>query len=154
MTSINIYTDGSCNSRTNRCGYGVHFPNNEHPPISRKFNNTPTNQRAELYAIYKALSIATKLVPTPSTINIYSDSEYSIKSVTVWIETWKQNDWKTSAKKPVKNLDIIKPIYRILQTYPHTIKFQHVRSHTNNTDVHSINNAIADQLAKEGSEKP
>ena len=145
-----IFTDGSCNSKSKKCGYGVNFPNKELQNISLPFTIKPlTNQRAELYAIYAALSVATK--KNNLDIHIYSDSKYSIECVTNWINTWKQNGWMTATKKPVKNLDIIKPINNIINKYKGTISFHHINSHTGNDDYYSINNDIADQLAKNGS---
>ena len=58
-----VYTDGSFikNKGGVKCGYGVYFPNNEISNISKKFTKAPlTNQRAELYAIYKAIKKVSK----------------------------------------------------------------------------------------------
>ena len=152
--SIEVFTDGSCMKKKygNYCGYGIYFPNGEIPNISRKFTHSPlTNQRAELYAIYVAL-ILIKKVGQFDNVVIYSDSEYSIKCLTVWIHTWNANKWKTAKNDPVKNQDIIKPLYDILRKFKH-IKFVHVRSHTGNTDVLSVGNEMADKLATQGSMK-
>ena len=79
-----VFTDGSYVRKTNKCGYGVLFPNNDFNNISRKFTHEPlTNQRAELYAIYKAILTVNKN-NSQLPIKIYSDSEYSIKSLTIW----------------------------------------------------------------------
>lgn len=147
---MEIYTDGSYSSTTKLCGYGVYFPNNEYKNISEKFCNKPTNQRAELYAIYAALNSITK---KHDSIIIYSDSQYSIKSCTLWIKKWKENNWKTVTGKPVKNLDIIKPIDDLLNRLETKIEFRHVRSHTNKKDKQSINNDIVDGFAKNGALK-
>jgi len=154
-SNVIVYTDGSCMKGSDgpKCGYGVHFPNKELKDLSRKFKHAPlTNQRAELYAIYKALKKITKNIKF-DVIDIYSDSEYSIKSLTIWINTWKQNNWKTANKKEVLNQDLIKKIDEILQKYPNKIKFTHVRSHTGGLDKHSIGNDVADKLATAGANK-
>lgn len=151
---IIIYTDGACSKGKNiKAGYGVYFPNKEIENISKPFLHEPiTNQRAELYAIYKALKkISDKY--TFDVVKIYTDSEYSIKSLTVWIKTWKQNNWKTSQKKEVLNQDIIRKIDDILQQYENKIKFIHVRSHTGKQDQHSLGNEMADKLATSGANK-
>ena len=95
VSDIIVYTDGSCMGKhKNMCGYGVHFPNAELKDLSKKFTHEPlTNQRAELYAIYKALKRIIKNLKFDS-IHIYTDSEYSIKSLTIWIKNWKKNNWK------------------------------------------------------------
>lgn len=151
--TITVYTDGACseNGKANaKCGYGVYFPNKELENISKPFTMSPlTNQRAELYAIYKALKSITKSVKF-NTIHIYSDSDYSIKSLTVWIKNWKLNNWKTANKKEVLNQDIIKKIDAIMEKYSGQIIFTHVRSHTGKQDVHSLGNEMADKLATKG----
>lgn len=156
MKIIEVFTDGSCMKKKTGtfCGYGIYFPNGEIPNISRKFTRIPsTNQRAELFAIYVALILIKKMIKEFDKVIIYSDSEYSIKCLTVWITTWKHNSWMTSSNKPVKNQDIIKPLYNILQKFKNKIEFIHVMSHTGKTDNKSIGNAMADKLAILGAMK-
>lgn len=153
IDNINVYTDGSCMKKKDgiKCGYGVYFSGGELKNISKSFIYEPlTNQRAELYAIYKALRLITKKFIF-NKINIYTDSEYSLKSLTIWINAWKKNNWKTSGKKEVLNQDIIKKIDdKILSKYKDKITFTHVRSHTGKKDIHSLGNEQADILATNG----
>jgi ribonuclease HI len=149
---IKVFTDGSCNMKQKKCGYGIYFPDKQIKDISEKFTNKPlTNQRAELYAIYMALLKTTKI--KANKIKIYSDSMYSINCATNWINKWKTNGWLTANKKPVKNLDIIKPIDDIITKYKGKIEFIHVPSHTKGKDELSIGNDKADKLAVAGSNK-
>jgi len=150
---IIVYTDGSHMKPSNKCGYGVHFPNNEFEDISRAFTKLPkTNQRAELYAIYKAIYTVNKK-DTKLNILINTDSEYSIKSLTIWIKKWKKNNWIGSTGKEVMNQDIIKNIDNLMSEHEGKIKFKHVRAHTNKQDYDSIHNDITDGLAKQGALK-
>ena len=147
---IIVFTDGSHMKPKNLCGYGVHFPNGEFEDISRPFTKgEKTNQRAELYAIYKAIKIITKS-DKKLDIKIYTDSEYSIKSLTIWIKNWKKNHWIGSTGKPVMNQDIIQNIDKLMTEHLGKIKFQHVRAHTNKNDYESTHNDITDKLAKSG----
>ncbi len=152
IDKIYIYTDGSLR-RTSRgvvCGYGVHFANAILDDIYGPFNNgNITNNSAELYAIYVGIRRTIKKYKF-DTMNIYTDSEYCQKSLTLWIKNWKINDWKNSQKKPVENQDIIKKIDKYLQNYKINIIW--IRSHTHNNDQHSIGNAIADALANKGAD--
>jgi ribonuclease HI len=150
---ILIFTDGSYIKHSNKCGYGVHFPNGEFKNISRRFKREPlTNQRAELYAIYKGIKTVQKKGLEYS-IKIYTDSEYSIKSLTIWIKDWKKKNWKSSTGKDVMNQDLIKKIDETIAKNKGKIEFQHVRSHTGKKDFESINNDIVDVLAKAGGNK-
>lgn len=153
--NIIVYTDGSFSKSKNgiKAGYGIYFPNKEHKNYSKPFTHEPiTNQRAELYAIYKTLSVINKKF-TFDSLHIYTDSEYSIKSLTIWIKNWKKNNWKGAKNKEVLNQDIIKNIDLILEKYKKKIFFHHVRSHTGKQDEHSIGNDMADQLATQGANK-
>ena len=148
MTEIKVFTDGSCMKSSKYCGYGIHYPNGELKDVGEKFTIEPlTNQRAELYAIYKALSDISTYKKTIN-INLYTDSEYSINSLTKWIKKWKLNNWINSQGKPVKNKDILEKIDEIINNHNGKIKFNHVYSHTKKLDYDSIHNDIADKLAK------
>jgi ribonuclease HI len=152
---INVYTDGSCSKsgKITLCGYGIYFPDNELLNVSEQMVIEPlTNQRAELYAIFQALKLVSDNYNFKKLI-VYSDSEYSIKSVTVWINSWKKNGWVSSKKEPVKNQDIIKLIDELLVLNKGKILFKHVKAHTGKLDTDSINNDIADGLAKAGALK-
>ena len=124
-------------------GIGIYISDNF--TISEKLIGLSTNQRAELYAILKALLIID--IINYKNINIYTDSMYSINCITKWIKIWKKNGWKDSKKKDVKNKDLIDNIYKIYSKYNH-INFKHVHAHTKNTDIHSICNDKADKLAR------
>jgi ribonuclease HI len=154
--NIIMFTDGSCMKKPNqkpKCGYGIFFPNKELKNISKPFLvGELTNQRAELYAIYKGIKKVTHNIKL-SKLDIYTDSEYSIKSLTEWIKVWKKNNWKNSQKKEVVNQDIIKKIDRYLQKYKNKIFFHHVRSHTGKKDFNSLCNEKADKLATQGALK-
>ena len=146
---IKIFTDGSfkkLKKNTALCGYGVYFPNSEIKNIAKPFVKKPLT-------IYKSLKKITQKKIKYDEIIIYTDSEYSIKSLTIWYINWEQNDWKNAQGKPVMNQDIIKPIIKFLKKNKDKIKFKHVRSHTGKQDYESLGNDMADKLANEGAMK-
>ena len=146
VESINIYTDGACinNGRKNaKASIGIYIPDTN--TVSERIVGLQTNQRAELYAILKSLQIIN--MNEYYIVNIYTDSQYSINCITKWIYGWLKNNWLDAKKNRVKNKDIIEQIYNITKNYNH-IKFYHVYSHTNKTDIHSIGNSYADKLAR------
>lgn len=159
---IELFTDGSCMKKKSGmlCGYGIHFHNIDNiilkdpdrpiKDISRPFHHPPlTNQRAELYAIYVSL-IEIKNKTEFDSIIIYSDSMYSIETLTKWAKSWEKNGWKTADNGNVKNTDIIMPLYDIVKKLGTKIKFIHVMSHTGNKDFQSVGNDIVDKLAVKG----
>jgi len=152
---ISIYTDGSLVKKDDKtyCGYGIYFPNGEYKSISRKFTHEPiTNNRAELYAILKSIVLANIInlerikngQNEVKQVNIYSDSEYSVKTFNIWLPKWKKN------KKPYLNSDIINEIDSHIIIAPFKVVITHIRAHTGKMDVHSISNDIVDRLAKKG----
>ena len=154
INTINIYTDGSLKRTKNGdiCGYGIYFPNGELKNVSAPFTiGKISNNRAELHAIYQAILRVIKNY-TFNEINIYTDSEYAQKSLTLWITSWKKNNWKNSKRQEIENKDIIVKIDKYLQKYNKKINIKWVRAHTRGKDIDSINNAIADGLANKGAE--
>lgn len=145
MATVQVYTDGSySSSRPDGCGLGVHFPNGEFKDLSEAFTNRPTNQRAELMAIMRAIQQVRK-TDADIAIEIFTDSKYAIGACTLWIHNWRKNGWKTTNKEDVLNRDIIEPLSEMLQG----VEFHHVPAHTNKNDDMSKANAVADRLAKE-----
>lgn len=157
MSDISIFTDGAY--KNNKAGYGIIIITPDKPIInlSGRFKIEPiTNQRAELYAIYMGLKYFYKNRDKYNTknITIYSDSEYSLKCITIWYKKWNENNWKTTDNKCVKNIDLIKSILKyknkLIANY-YTIIFKHVKSHQKNNDVFEIKyNNLADTLATNG----
>lgn len=122
------------------------------------------NQRAELMAIHEGLKcVKSYIVDTlrfgssyasPNfdiELDVYTDSEYSMKCITTWSKTWEKNGWINSKKQPVKHQDVIKPILSLYKELSKLLKFNtsinHVRSHTGKMDSLSMGNSEADTLA-------
>jgi ribonuclease HI len=143
---FSCFTDGSCihNGKKNaKASWAVIFPDNE------ELNNSgiveiATNNRAEITAIINAIHIAKNFSNKP--LYIYSDSQYVIKSMTIWIKKWKLNGWLTLKKKPVENKDLFLILDKLIQQ--NSIHFIWCKSHTDKNTWESINNDKVDKLAK------
>lgn len=156
MGEVIVFTDGSfMRKKTGTyCGYGIYFPNKEFDDVSRSFKKYPmTNQRAELYAVYIALVIIFQNKPDTKYVKLYLDSEYVLKSITVWYKKWEKNNWIGSNKKPIENQDILKSIISYISGRRNQVTFIHVRAHTKGTDFLSECNRKVDELAKKGALK-
>ena len=125
-----VFTDGSHNKNTKRCGYGIFFGDNDSRNTSQIIVDKKTNNIAELTAILKAIEIMiqSKEYAVGNIIEIYSDSEYCIKSILYWADNWEKNGWKTKTNKPVKNKELMQSI-RQLYNSDHRIQLLHVRAH-------------------------
>ena len=134
---IKIYTDGSCLENPGNGGWAaIIFINNEKIVISGNKKNT-TNNQMELLAAIEAL----KKIPEGQEIQIYTDSRYVKQGITEWINKWIQNNWKTSSKQKVKNVDLWKELNKISKKYK--IEWHWVKAHAGD-----IINEEVDELAK------
>ena len=99
---IKIYTDGSCIENPGNGGWAaIIFMNSKKIIITGSKKNT-TNNQMELMAAIEAL----KKIPTGQKVQVYTDSKYVKMGMTEWIEKWLINNWKTSSKQKVKNLEL------------------------------------------------
>jgi len=134
---IKIYTDGSCLENPGNGGWAaIIFIDNEKVVISGSKRDT-TNNQMELMAAIEAL----KKVPEGHEIQIFTDSKYVKQGITEWIEKWIKNNWKTSSKQKVKNVELWKELNTISKK--HKIKWNWVKAHAGNTF-----NEEVDELAK------
>jgi ribonuclease HI len=131
---IYIFTDGSCVKKNNctKASYGYYMlMGNDIYEEYKILEGEKTNNKAEINGIILAFEKIKEIKPENKKIYIYSDSEYTIKSLTIWINAWKKNGWKTVNKKPVKNIELIKlmdSLYiELKQTYD--IEINHIFSH-------------------------
>lgn len=155
-----VYTDGSYmqGQGQRQGGIGIFFANDAHTGISENYSMwidpvkfPPTSNRCELLAIYRAFSIC---VENDICAEIHTDSEYAIKSVVNYAPLWNKNGWYKMDGKPVKNIDLILPLYLIYVKTGDQFIFKHVKAHQNpNVSIHAFGNNIADQYAKMGIHK-
>ena len=145
--TIVVYTDGGCpgnGSQKAKAGIGVYFDTENEiqmENISREIQiDTPTNNKAELIAIWEALKTC-KANNIQQKIHIYTDSMYSLNCITVWYPKW----MKENKLKNRKNIDLIQPIYELIQEM--NVIFIHINAHTDLQDRHSLGNSKADLLA-------
>ena len=134
---IKIYTDGSCIGNPGPGGWAAIILNGDRQNIiSGKKKNT-TNNQMELMAAIEAL----KKIPKDQEVQMYTDSKYVKMGITEWIKKWSQNDWKTSSKQKVKNIELWKELNDISKK--HKIEWHWVKAHAGNP-----NNEEVDELAK------
>nr|QBK89150.1 MAG: ribonuclease H [Mimivirus LCMiAC02] len=143
---INIYTDGSCIKRKNMyyAGYGVYIPD-MNIKNSYILHGYKTNNRAELMAIITAIKFFDK--NDEITLNIYTDSEYSIL---IFTSTGAKYNYKIKQGYDVKNKDLVIKAQFLSKLY--NLNLIHIKAHTGiKNDPHYVGNDIADKLAKQGS---
>lgn len=162
MFKITAYTDGSA-VVVGKCkghgGFGTYFPSLDGKPqaFSQGYKDTKTG-RMEITALYYA--IIQWHYKKKGVLEVYSDSEYVVKSFTEnRLQKWILNGW-TNTSGEVKNKDLWMKIMEELEKRPQmTLKMVHIKSHqldkvkdiTKKNELlkneHVIGNAVADRLA-------
>ncbi len=106
--SRGIFTDGGASPNPGAGGWAVVMVDNN-DVVKRLWGHEPftTNNRMELTAILEAY----KLLPADSDMTIFSDSRLCVNSINLWMDNWARNNWRSSNKKPVKNVELLKAIY-------------------------------------------
>ena len=133
---IKIYTDGACSGNPGKGGWGALIQENDNETKLSGSELNTTNNRMELTAVIKAL----EHYDEAQEIEVFTDSKYVMQGITEWIKNWKNNHWKTSQKKDVKNKDL----WVLLDTVSakHDIEWCWVKGHAGD-----YGNEIADKLA-------
>ena len=137
------YTDGACSGNPGPGGWGVILIHGEHRKELNGGERATTNNRMELMAAISALEALRK----PARIDIHTDSEYVQKGISGWINGWKRNGWRTSAKQPVKNADLWQRLDAAQAR--HDVRWHWLRGHAGHTE-----NERADELARAGIPRP
>ena len=141
---IKIYTDGACVGNPGPGGWAaIILVENEKKELFGGEKLT-TNNRMELTAAIKALEYCTnreEKQPSLKNVRIFTDSTYLKEGITVWINNWQKNNWKTADKKNVKNVDLWKKLKELIQS--NQVEWNWVKGHSED-----IMNNLADKLAK------
>ncbi|MEM5476212.1 ribonuclease HI [Pacificibacter sp. AS14] len=144
MPEIHAWTDGACSGNPGPGGWGALMRAMDGATVLKERElkggeADTTNNRMELLAAINALETLTR----PTDITITTDSAYVKNGVTSWIHGWKRNGWKTSNKKPVKNVDLWQRIDAAQAT--HKVTWKWIKGHAGHAE-----NEHADELARAG----
>ena len=136
---IKIYTDGACKGNPGPGGWGALIIYASEEKEIYGGENLTTNNRMELKAVIMAL----REINSGRDITIFTDSSYVQKGISEWIFKWKQNGWRSSNRKPVKNKDLWVDLDDISSKF--TIKWEWLKGHSGDPG-----NERADYLANKG----
>ena len=139
VVDIQIFTDGACRGNPGPGGWGVILRSGSYEKELFGGEQSTTNNRMELRAAIEGLAALKR----SSRVTVTTDSQYVRQGITQWIEGWKRNQWRTSAKKPVKNQDLWQLLDEL--TSRHEVTWEWVKGHSGHPD-----NELADALANRG----
>ena len=139
MKQVIIYTDGACRGNPGPGGWGalIKFETAE----KEIFGGQPdtTNNQMELSAAIEGLAA----LKEPCSVELFTDSKYVMDGITQWIQNWKKNNWRTAAKKDVKNKELWQKLDQLISQ--HRVQWHWVKGHSGDPG-----NELADLLANKG----
>lgn len=144
---INIYCDGACSPNPGKSGTGMAIYQQQqlkelwyglHQPMG-------TNNTAELNGILEAFKYAQPFILQGKTVQVLSDSKYSIDCITKWAKGWQAKGWTRGKGEEIKNLEIIKAAFSLYQQLKSQLIITHVKGHAN-----IEGNELSDRMAVHG----
>ena len=127
---VTLYTDGAARGNPEGPGgYGavLQYVDSKGTLHEREFSGgykKTTNNRMELMAVIVGLEALNK----PCEVLVVSDSKYVTDAFNQhWMDSWLKNNWKTSTKKAVKNVELWKRLLKAME--PHQVTYSWVKGH-------------------------
>lgn len=135
-----IHTDGACVPNPGPGGWGALLRQGPHTlELCGGDPGTTTNNRMELTAPIRALEALRRT----SVVHLYTDSTYVRNGILKWVAGWTRNGWQTSARQPVKNVDLWQQL--LAASEAHQVQWFWVKGHAGDEF-----NERADRLAAKG----
>jgi len=151
LPAVDMWTDGACRGNPGPGGWAVLIrlasTTGTRAREKEVSGGEPltTNNRMELLAAIRGLEALKK----PCRVRLHTDSTYVRDGITRWIHKWRQNGWRTSDKKPVKNAELWQEL--VDATEPHRVEWHWVKGHSGhpeNDRVDALACAEADEQRK------
>lgn len=145
---VTLFTDGAARGNPEGPGgYGavLQYVDSKGCLHEREFSagyKKTTNNRMELMAVIVGLEALTK----PCEVLVVSDSKYVTDAFNQhWMDSWLKNNWRTSGKKPVKNVELWQRLLKAMEA--HQVSFEWVKGHDGHPE-----NERCDKLATDAAD--
>jgi len=134
-----LYTDGACSGNPGAGGWAAILSYKGKEKILTGGEAETTNNRMEIMAVIAGL----EAVKDNHNVKVFSDSAYVVNTFNQgWIDNWQRNNWKSSGKGDVLNVDLWKRLLKAKENL--NVEFVKVKGHSDNE-----NNNRCDALARE-----
>jgi ribonuclease HI len=128
LPPVDIFTDGACRGNPGPGGWAALLRQGEKEREISGGETLTTNNRMELLAAIRAL----EALKRPCRVKLHTDSVYVRDGITRWIHNWRQNGWRTSDKKPVKNAELWQEL--LDASAPHRVEWHWVKGHSGHAE--------------------
>jgi len=144
-TITSIYTDGACSGNPGPGGWGVviNFSDGTRKELGGR-KAQATNNQMELSGAIAGLEFWQSLDPAQP-IQLFTDSKYVIDGITKWIKGWKQNNWRTASKQPVKNQELWQTLDRLNSA---KVSWHWVQGHSGDRDNERCDAIARNEISK------
>jgi ribonuclease HI len=88
-----------------------------------------------------AMIAGLEMIPGDTPIDVYTDSQLIVDTLTKWAAGWKANGWKKKSPGPIANLELVKEAFELARARPQA-RIRWVKAHSGNRW-----NEYADSLA-------
>ena len=137
MNDVKCWVDGACSGNPGPGGWAALIRKGKSERVYDGHCPETTNNRMELTAVISAL----EMLDDGDTTILHSDSKYVVNGITKWVKKWQKNNWITSDKKRVSNVDLWERL--IVLGKKHRVQFKWIRGHS----TYEID--LVDKFAKE-----
>jgi ribonuclease HI len=128
LPAVEIFTDGACRGNPGPGGWAALIRSKGREKELSGGEPLTTNNRMELLAAIMAL----KALKRACRVELYTDSQYVRQGITRWIHNWRQNGWRTSDKKPVKNAELWQELVEVADK--HQVDWHWVKGHSGHSE--------------------
>jgi ribonuclease HI len=142
QNEVEAFTDGACLGNPGPGGWAALLRYRSVEKWLGGGEADTTNNRMELMAAIAAL----EALKRASTVRLTTDSQYVKQGIELWVPRWRQNGWRTSDRKPVKNQDLWERLSAAAQR--HRVTWQWTRGHSGHAE-----NEQVDQRARAEAEQ-
>jgi ribonuclease HI len=119
-----LFTDGSAQPNPGPGGWGCVYVEDDEI-IDQAHGNEPytTNNRMELMGLIAAYKMASPTVE----IEVYTDSQLCVNTITQWAASWEKRGWRRKDGE-IKNLELVKELYALSRERPN-LRLKWIRAH-------------------------
>ena len=132
-SDINIYCDGACSPNPGKSGTGIAV---YHKAEIKElwyglYDANGTNNTAELNGMLEAFKLAKIYIDKGQSVQVLSDSKYSIDAITKWAAGWQRKGWKKANGEVIKNPELVQACFSLYQQIKTNLTIAHVKGHAN-----------------------
>lgn len=139
-TLVEIFTDGACRGNPGPGGWAALLRYGGTEKLVKGAVAETTNNRMELTAAIEGLTALKRR----ARVQLTTDSEYVRQGITSWVKRWKQNGWRTAARKPVKNQDLWMVLDELVAA--HDVEWHWIKGHSGHPENERVDQAANDAI--------